>query len=231
MDWEALIHFDKSLLLTLNGSDSLFIDGLATVLTAASTWIPLYLALLYVVISNNDNVRQILIVIACAVGCVLLAGTIDDSFVKPMVARWRPTHDPQIGTLVDVVNGYRGGKYGFFSAHAANTFSLAVFFSLVMRSGRLTVLLLAWSLVNCWTRMYLGVHFPGDILCGIVWGGAVGVFMSWLCRWLRRKCGEQKRYVSTQYTSTGYSHTDIDVILNVMSFTLIYVVVKACIVA
>ena len=231
MDWEALIHLDKSLLLALNGSNSLFVDGLASVLTTASTWIPLYLALLYVVINNNDNVRQILTVIACAVGCVLLAGTVDDTLVKPMVARWRPTHDPEIGMLVDVVNGYRGGKYGFFSAHAANTFSLAVFFSLVMRSGRLTVLLISWSLVNCWTRMYLGVHFPGDILCGLLWGGIVGVFMAWLCRWISRKCEERKRYISTQYTSTGYTHTDIDIILNVMSFTLIYVFAKACVVA
>ncbi len=226
-----MLHLDKSLLLALNGSDSLFVDGLATVLTAASTWIPLYVALLYVVINNNDNVRQILTVIACAAGCALLAGTVDDTIVKPMVARWRPTHDPEIGMLVDVVNGYRGGKYGFFSAHAANTFSLAVFFSLVVRSGRLTVLLVSWSLVNCWTRMYLGVHFPGDILCGIVWGGTVGVCMAWLYRRLRYCCGDRKRYVSTQYTSTGYAHTDIDIILNVMAFTLIYVIVKACIVA
>lgn len=231
MDWEALIHLDKSLLLALNGSDSLFVDALATVLTTASTWIPLYVALLYVVINGNDNVRHILLVIGCAVGCVLLAGSLDDSLVKPLVARWRPTHDPEIGTLVDVVNGYRGGKYGFFSAHAANTFSLAVFFSLIMRSGRLTVLLISWSLVNCWTRMYLGVHFPGDILCGLLWGGVVGVAMSWLCRWIIRRCGGNRNFISTQYTSTGYALADMDIIMNVVAFTLIYVFVKACIVA
>lgn len=219
---------DKSLLLALNGSDSLFVDGLATVLTTASTWIPLYVALLYVVINNNDNVRQIMLVVACAAMCVLLSGTIDDTFVKPLVARWRPTHDPEIGLLVDVVNGYRGGKYGFFSAHAANTFSIAVFFSLVIRSGRLTAVLISWSLVNCWTRMYLGVHFPGDILCGLAWGGVVGLGMAWLYRWLRLRCGACKSFISTQYTSTGYAFTDIDIIINVVSFTLVYVIVRAC---
>ena len=77
--------------------------------------------------------------------------------------------------LVKVVDGYRGGNYGFFSAHAANTFSLAVFFSLLARNRLLTCFLVGWSLVNCWTRMYLGVHYPGDILAGLLWGALVGV--------------------------------------------------------
>ena len=117
-----LIQFDKELLLMLNGSDSVFLDGVVLVLTNAKTWIPLYLSLLYVVIRNNINWRTIFLVIASAALLVLLAGTVDDEIVKPLVARWRPTHDPQIGHLVDVVNDYRGGSYGFFSAHASNTF-------------------------------------------------------------------------------------------------------------
>ena len=130
---EELIQFDKSLLLMLNGSQSLLIDSLVTTLTNAKTWIPLYLALFYVVVRTNKNMRDILLVLAAAGLCVLLAGTIDDTIVKPLVARWRPARDPEIGMLVDTVDGYRGGKYGFFSAHAANTFSLAIFFSLLMR--------------------------------------------------------------------------------------------------
>lgn len=171
---ETLIHLDKQLLLLLNGSDSLFLDHLAVVLTNARTWIPLYLALFYVVLRSNDTVARVLAVLAAAGLCVVLAGTIDDSLVKPLVARWRPTHDPEIGVLVDVVDGYRGGNYGFFSAHAANTFSLAVFFSLLMRHRVLTISLAVWSLVNCWTRIYLGVHYPGDIVVGLLWGGLVG---------------------------------------------------------
>ena len=145
MELEPIIQFDKQLLLMLNGSDSLFLDGLAMVLTTAATWIPLYVSLFYVVLKNNENVRQILLVVCCAALCVLLAGTVDDTIVKPMVARFRPTHDPEIGMMVDVVDGYRGGKYGFFSAHAANTFSIAVFFSLLIRSRVLSVSLVLWS--------------------------------------------------------------------------------------
>ena len=127
---EEIIQFDKHLLLMLNGSDSVFLDHLIMILTNAKTWIPLYLGLFYVVVKSNKHLFDILFVLAAAGLCVLLAGTIDDEIVKPLVARWRPTHDPQIGSLVDVVDGYRGGNYGFFSAHASNTFSIALFFSL-----------------------------------------------------------------------------------------------------
>ena len=171
---ETIIHYDKQLLLLLNGSDSVFLDWMVMTLTNALTWIPLYLSLLYVVIKANRNVREVLIILLASGLCVLLAGTIDDEIVKPLVARWRPGHDPEIGHLVDTVNGYRGGRYGFFSAHASNTFSLAVFFSLLMRQRLLTIGLVSWSLVNCWTRMYLGVHFPGDITVGLIWGGLMG---------------------------------------------------------
>ena len=174
MDMDTIIQMDKQLLLAINGSDSLFVDYLAKTLTTAATWIPLYVSLFYVVVKNNDNFRRIICILACAGLCVLFAGTVDDLLVKPLVARLRPTHDFQIGMLVDTVDGYRGGKYGFFSAHAANTFSIAVFFSLLMRSRLVTLLLVGWSLTNCWTRLYLGVHYPLDILCGLLWGGSVG---------------------------------------------------------
>ena len=128
---DQLIDLDRWLLLAVNGSTSLYFDGLVKTLTTAATWIPLYLSLLFVVIKNNANWRTVVLILAAAGLCVLMAGTIDDEIVKPLVARWRPTHDPQIGHLVDVVDDYRGGNYGFFSAHASNTFSLAVFFLLI----------------------------------------------------------------------------------------------------
>lgn len=177
---EEIIHYDKKLLLMLNGSDSVFLDWVVMTLTNAKTWIPLYLSLFYVVVKTNRNVRDVLMILAAAGLCVLLAGTIDDEIVKPLVARWRPGHDPEIGHLVDTVDNYRGGNYGFFSAHASNTFSIAIFFSLLMRQRLLTIGLVVWSLVNCWTRMYLGVHYPGDITVGLIWGALVGCFVYWL---------------------------------------------------
>ncbi|MCR5512789.1 MAG: phosphatase PAP2 family protein [Prevotella sp.] len=172
---EEIIQFDKQLLLMVNGSDSVFLDYVVLTLTNAKTWIPLYLSLFYVVVmTHKPNWRDILLILGAAGLCVLLAGTVDDSIVKPLVARWRPTHDPEIGMLVDVVNDYRGGNYGFFSAHASNTFSIALFFSLLMRHRLFVIFMVCWSLINCWTRLYLGVHYPGDITVGLIWGAIVG---------------------------------------------------------
>lgn len=238
MDFESIIQLDKELLLAVNGSSSLFVDGLAMALTKASTWIPLYVSLFYLVVKNNDNMKQILLIVASAAACVVLAGTIDDTIVKPMVARWRPTHDFEIGTLVDVVDGYRGGRYGFFSAHAANTFSIAIFFSLLVRSVTMTIMMVCWSLANCWTRMYLGVHFPIDIICGLIWGGMVGCLVYYLYNVIGRKIDGKSayarvdtRYTSTQYTTSGYLLADVDVVATVLIFSLIYCIIKAFAVA
>jgi len=224
-DW---IAFDRELLLTLNGSESLFLDGLVKTLTTASTWIPLYLALLFLVIKNNDRLVKVLLIAGCAGLCVLLAGTIDDTFVKPTVARWRPSRDLVIGMDVDIVNGYRCGKYGFFSAHASNTFSIAVFFALLIRRRLLTFSLVLWSLVNCWTRIYLGVHFPGDILAGLLWGGICGFFVWRVYLAIQQRYFSSPSYLSSQYTATGYEYRDVNTVVAVLVYTIIYVIVKAC---
>lgn len=223
-----LIEFDRWLLLCVNGSSSLYLDGVVKTLTTAATWIPLYIALFYLVMKNNNSVKKICFVVACAGLCYLLAGAVDDGIVKPLVARWRPTHDPVIGWQVDVVNGYRGGNYGFFSAHASNTFSLAVFFSLLVRSRLLSFALVMWSLVNCWTRLYLGVHFPGDIFCGLLWGGIVGSAVYYLYLRISRRYSNGMRFVSVQYTRSGYLYGDVDVVVSVLVFTLLYALLRGC---
>ena len=228
MDFDALIQFDKQLLLLVNGSQSLFFDGLVKTLTTAATWIPLYVSLFYLVLKNNDSVQKILLIVACAGVCVFLAGSLDDMIVKPMVGRWRPTHDPQIGSLVDTVNGYRGGDYGFFSAHASNTFSIAFFFCWLVRSRLLSVCLVIWSLVNCWTRMYLGVHYPGDILVGLLWGATIGGLVYYVYFQLSKRMSTGMSYVSSQYTVTGYQQREVDIVVCVLVYTFIYALLRAC---
>ena len=225
---EMLIDFDRWLLLAVNGSESLYLDGVVQTLTNAVTWIPLYIALFYLVVKNNATMSKILFIVGCAALCYLFAGAVDDGIVKPLVARWRPTHDPVIGWHVDVVNGYRGGRYGFFSAHASNTFSIAIFFSLLTRSRLLATILIMWSLINCWTRLYLGVHFPGDILCGLLWGGVVGTLVYYFYRRMEHRFSGSMRFVSMQYTITGYQRSDVDVVVCVFFMLLLYALFRAC---
>ncbi len=161
---------------------------------------------------------------------MLLAGTVDDTIVKPLVGRWRPTRDPEIGILVDIVDGYRGGDYGFFSAHAANTFSIAIFFCWLVRCRLLSIALVLWSLTNCWTRLYLGVHFPGDILVGLCWGALVGTGVYFLYRYCVTKWIGNYYFTSIAYTKTGFNRSDADIPVCVLVFTLIYAVMRACLV-
>ena len=223
---EEIIQFDKHLLLMLNGSDSYYLDQVVLILTNGLTWIPLYVSLLFLVVKNNHNWRTILLIIAGAGLCVLMAGTLDDEIVKPLVARWRPTHDPQIGSLVDVVNDYRGGRYGFFSAHASNTFSIALFFSLLVRYRWLTVGLVSYSLVNCWTRLYLGVHYPGDILVGLLWGTVTAISVYSLFRFVNGRWVGNHRYTSQGFTSSGYEYRTTFVPLLVLILTVVYALLR-----
>lgn len=218
---------DQQILFLLNGSDSLFLDAFITTLTATITWVPLYAAILYLVIKNHETMPQIVLTIAAAVITVALTAAITNLIVKPYVARLRPCNDPFIKSLVDIVIRLPRNDYSFFSAHAANTFSLAVFLSLLIRGRVFTSAIFIWALVNCYTRLYLGVHYPSDILCGILFGSFVGFCMYVLYLKFYLKIAPQQNFVSSHYTSTGYSVADVNIVINVLILTLIYALIRA----
>lgn len=230
MDLSSLIEADRTLFSCFNGSDSLFLDGLTTTLTSGFTWIPLYMALLYLIIKNNETVAQIFLIVACSALCILLADGMADIIVKPLVGRWRPGNDPVFKYTVDVVNNLRGDDYGFFSAHAANTMSLAVYFCLLVRNRVFQFFMILWSLINCWTRLYLGLHYPGDVLVGLLWGIIAGFIAYLVWHKVYFKISPKLNYISSQYTSTGYSLTDIDVVIAVMVFTFAYAIIRSIII-
>jgi undecaprenyl-diphosphatase len=131
---------------------------------------------------------------------------------------------------VDVVNNLRGDDYGFFSAHAANTMSLAVYFCLLVRNRVFQFFMILWSLINCWTRLYLGLHYPGDVLVGLLWGIIAGFIAYLVWHKVYFKISPKLNYISSQYTSTGYSLTDIDVVIAVMVFTFAYAIIRSIII-
>ncbi len=216
-DFEKLVEADKYLLLTLNGSESLFWDGCMTVYTTTMVWIPLAVVLLYVLIKNNNIKTFFILLIAIALVFVITDG-VTSTICKPLFERFRPTRDPELMYIVDVVNGYRCAAYGFMSSHAANSFGIATFIMLLMRNRALSLSLFIWAMINCYSRIYLGVHYPGDILGGITVGVLGGVLMyklyKFVCNKIRNAGGRD--WISTQYTKSGYLVSDIHLLLLVL---------------
>lgn len=165
---------DQIVTLFFNGSSSLYLDAFAWNATNMLVWFP-FIAVIIYVLFREHNFSHFMFILGATIVCIVICDQMASSICKPLVARWRPTHQPEIMHLTDIVSGYRGGFYGFFSSHAANTWSVALFLSLVFRHRNTTLALIAWSLLNCWTRLYLGVHYLGDIVTGIAFGSLVGL--------------------------------------------------------
>ena len=227
MDFSKIQDMDMQVLSLFNGSDNIMLDQMVQILTSGLTWIPLYVMLFFVVMRNNETMGQIALVVGSAIFCVLFADGLVDGIIKQLAERWRPSNDPTFKYVDDI----RLKGYSFCSAHAANTMSLAVFFSLLIRSKMLTITLVIWSLINCWTRLYLGVHYPSDILCGMIIGIIVGILVYLLYYKIYLRISPKINYISNQYTSTGYDHDDIDKAMVILMLTLVYVVTRSVVMA
>lgn len=230
IDIQQLIEADQDLLLTLNGSDSMFWDGFMWIVSGTKIWIPVAAVLLYVIFKNTKFTQGLLILVMIALS-VTLADQFSSGFCKPFFMRFRPAQDPEIMYMVHVINGYRGGLYGFISSHAANTFALATFISLLIRSRWMTMIMFIWALLLSYSRIYLGVHYPGDIVCGAAAGCIIASLVYWLYTFIRKRYFEQPQYVSGQYTLTGFEVTDIAIFHTVLLLTYFYAVMAALVVS
>ena len=224
MNTQPYIEFDQQLLLLLNGSDSLFWDGLMWIATSTYIWIPVAIILLYIIFKNNTT-KEALIIVGLLILLVILSDQISSGFCKPFFARYRPTQDPELMYMIDIVNGYRGGKYGFISSHASYTFAIATFMALVLRNSSSIASLFVWAILCTYSRIYLGVHYPGDVLFGIILGISIASALYILYHFLQRKYLVQSHYISNQYTSSGYLINDIHLLNTTMILTIFVIII------
>ncbi len=169
---------DTMVFLTVNSHHNAYFDSVMWLVSGKLIWVPMYVSLFFMLLKNYSY--KVVFAILLAIGVVIL---FTDSFtaqvIRPWVCRLRPSNlDNPMSSMVHIVDGYRGGAYGFPSNHASNTWGLAFFITFLFRRYKLTFFFFLWALLVCYSRMYLGVHYFGDLLIGglLALAGASTVF-------------------------------------------------------
>lgn len=162
---------DKWLMQALNFDGGQVLDGFFYAISSRLVWIPIGVAFVAYLIYSKRYRRQTLLIIIAVALTVTIADQVSSSIIKPSIERLRPSHCAEIENSLHFVNNYRSGRFGFCSSHAANAMGVFMFVSLLLRKRRVIYPLLIFTLLVCYSRIYLGVHYPGDVICG----GFVGV--------------------------------------------------------
>lgn len=173
--FESAINIDQYVFFVINGSNSEFLDSLMWLISGKYLWIPLYLFLIILLYRNYPKRYWILLLV---IAFLIALNDQTCNLFKYNIARFRPSHDPAIQYMVHLVNGYRGGMYGFYSGHAANTAAVALFIISVLGTKYkwLLSVMLFYTFLSGYSRIYLGVHFPFDVITGFTIGGFTGFY-------------------------------------------------------
>lgn len=183
METESILNTinqsDRSLLTAINFDGPTGYDFFWAMYSDKWTWIPFMLVIVYCLL-RPGNWRHRLLMVGSVALLFVLSDFMVSSFIKNVVCRPRPSHDPAVMDLLSYVNGYRGGAYGFPSNHASNGFAAATFLALLLRNRWVTLSAFLWAIGSCYSRMYLGVHYPSDILCGAMLGIVFAIIIFFL---------------------------------------------------
>lgn len=171
-----LLEIDRKLLLFINSWHEPWLDSVMVSLTNGLVWSPLFLIVIGVMIYKFrwQSIAMLLFVALV----IFLTDRVSSGLIKPWVGRLRPSHEPDLADLLHIVNGYRGGVFSFVSSHAANAFGVATFLWLILRKNIKWIwVMFIWATIFSYTRIYLGVHYPSDILGGGVLGALIGLLV------------------------------------------------------
>jgi undecaprenyl-diphosphatase len=167
-----LEQYDRQLFLFINSLNSPFFDQIMYAISGKIIWAPLYLAIL--IATGYKYKRKFPVIVLSIILAVTLADQLSVQLFKNTVQRLRPCHEPSLEGLVHLVNGRCGGLYGFISSHASNAFNVALISLLLIRKRWYSVSIIIWAAVVGYSRIYLGVHYPGDVICGAIFGSFTG---------------------------------------------------------
>lgn len=197
---ELLGSIDTEIFLLLNNLHSPFWDSFMSIFSGKMIWAPMYLTIVYILYSNLDKRTATLFSVAIILS-IALADVTCARLLRPLAERLRPANlDNPISGMVHIVDNYRGGVYGFPSCHAANSFGLATILALIVRRRMLAVFIFLWATVNSYSRVYLGVHYIGDLLVGAVIGALIALVIYWLAqRIARRRLGYSRALFKQTY--------------------------------
>ncbi|MBX2846433.1 MAG: phosphatase PAP2 family protein [Saprospiraceae bacterium] len=181
---DQLINSDEALFLYLNNLGTEQWDGFWLFVTNKKSWIPLYALLLALLGFKLANWRKLLLLVVVVALLVLFVDQSTNWF-KDGFQRFRPCYTPELDGLMRLVRSYCGGKHSFFSGHSSNSFAIALFIGLLYnRFGKLLLpFMLIWAGFIAYSRVYVGVHFPLDIVCGALWGSMFGYMAYRLFLW------------------------------------------------
>ena len=170
MDW--LLQLDSRIFLAINGLHNESWDGIMWWISGKTTWWPFYV--LVIGFLGWKKRWQLIPVVLFIMVVITLTDQSSVHLFKNVFQRLRPCHEPSLEGLVHQVNNKCGGSYGFISSHAANSFGVAVLASLWIKRRWFTATMLCWAILIAYSRIYLGVHYPGDVFFGAIWGAGCG---------------------------------------------------------
>ena len=178
---------DTEIFLFLNGMHNETFDFLFSWITNKYTWIPLYLILIGMII-HKFKWRGLYVLLFIAL-LITMSDQVSVQLFKNTVQRLRPCHNVDLSGLVHIIDGHCGGQYGFVSSHATTSFALATFFGLVLRKHYkfILALLMLWAVIVAYSRIYVGVHYVGDVLVGGIIGTFIGIFVLTVLKYVNRR--------------------------------------------